>query len=305
MILERISQEMKKIGWMITNGSLKTPQFKEMCKMYTEAAEEVGVSLRHLYNDEIVIGVINGELFIRGIRVEKQPDFVLFLDKDIRLAQQLEAMGLRLFNRSEVIATCDDKSLTFQKLAGYHIAMPKTIIAPYIFHGEQASSEAYLESLEHELGYPMVVKESFGSFGEQVYLARGRDELITIRQKLKARPHIYQQYIKSSKGRDVRLNVVGGKVVACMERFSENDFRANIAQGGGARPFNPPEAFVQMATQVCEILGIDFAGVDLLFGEHNVPILCEVNSNAHIKGIKACTGINVAVPILEYIAQQI
>lgn len=292
---------MKKIGWMITNGSLRTPQFKEMCKMYEAAAQEVGIHLTHLYNDELVMGLMDGELFIKGISVKAQPDFVLFLDKDIRLAQQLEAKGLRLFNSSEVIAVCDDKSLTFQKLAGYGIAMPKTMIAPFIFHGEQANNEVYLESLENALGYPMVVKESFGSFGEQVYLVANREELVAIRQKLKTSPHIYQQYIRSSKGRDVRLNVVGGKVVACMERFSEKDFRANIAQGGGARRFDPPAAFVQMAIKVCEILGADFAGVDLLFGEHDEPILCEVNSNAHIKGIKACTGINVAVPILKHI----
>lgn len=296
---------MKKTGWMITNGSLKTPQFIEMCKMYEEAAQEVGLELIHLYNDELMMGIAEGELFVKGIAVKENPDFVLFLDKDIRLAKQLEARGLRLFNSSEVIAICDDKSLTFQKLAGQGIAMPKTIIAPYIFYGEQANHEGYLEHLEKEIGYPMVVKESFGSFGEQVYLIQDRMALIAIRQQLKTKPHIYQEYIASSKGRDVRLNVVGGKVVACMERFSTTDFRANIAQGGGARPFNPPQSFIQMAAKVCHLLGADFAGVDLLFGTQNEPILCEVNSNAHIKGIQSCTGVNVAVPILKHIQETI
>lgn len=292
---------MQKTGWMITNSSLKTTQFLEMCQMYQEAAKEVGVKLIHLYNDEIMMGLNVGELFIKGIKVDAQPDFVLFLDKDIRLAKQLEGLGFRLFNNSEVITICDDKSLTFQKLAGHGIKMPKTIIAPFIYFGEQINHEEYLKQLEVQLGYPMVVKESFGSFGEQVYLIQNKEELIAIRKSLQSKPHVYQEYIASSKGRDVRLNVVGGKVVACMERFSETDFRANIAQGGGARPFDPPEAFIQMAIKVCDILGIDFAGVDLLFGEDGEPILCEVNSNAHIKGIKACTGINVAVPILKHI----
>ncbi len=292
---------MKTMGWIITNGSLKTPHFKEMCEIYMEAARKIGIRLIHLYNDEIMIGLTAGELFIKGMVVTERPDFVLFLDKDIRLAQQLEAKGLKLFNSSEVIATCDDKSLTFQKLAGHQITMPKTMIAPYIFYKGHEENIGYIEELEQVLDYPMVVKESFGSFGEQVYLVQDREELITIRQKLKIRPHIYQQYIASSRGRDVRLNVVGGKVVACMERFSETDFRANIAQGGGAKQFNPPEAFIDMAVRVCEILEADFAGVDILFGEQGEPVLCEVNSNAHIKGIKACTGINVAIPILEHI----
>lgn len=296
---------MKKIGWMITNGSLKTPQFIEMCQMYEEAAKEVGLKLIHLYNDELMMGIKEGELFIKGILVKEQPDFVLFLDKDIRLAKQLEARGLRLFNSSEVIAICDDKSLTFQKLAGQGITMPKTIIAPYIFYGQQANDEGYLQQLEKEIGYPMVVKESFGSFGEQVYLIEERTALIAIRQQLKTKPHIYQEYIASSKGRDVRLNVVGGQVVACMERFSTTDFRANIAQGGGAKPFDPPQVFIQVATKVCRLLNADFAGVDLLFDAEGQPILCEVNSNAHIKGIQSCTGINVAVPILQHIKDTI
>lgn len=292
---------MQKIGWIITNSSLKTPQFFEMCEMYQEAARVIGVKLIHMYNNEIMMGIEKNELFIKGEAVKKKPDFVLFLDKDIRLAKQLEALGLRLFNNSEVIANCDDKSLTFQKLSGHGIKMPKTIIAPYIFFGEQVNTPYYLNQLEEQLGYPMVVKESFGSFGEQVYLIKNREELIKVRKSLKESPHIYQEYIASSKGRDVRLNVVGGKVVACMERYSETDFRANIAQGGGAKIFNPPDTFIEMATKVCHILGADFAGVDVLFGEEGEPILCEVNSNAHIKGIKACTGINVAEFILAHI----
>ncbi|WP_054740313.1 RimK family alpha-L-glutamate ligase [Cellulosilyticum ruminicola] len=292
---------MQKTGWMITNSSLKTAQFKEMCEMYAAAAEQVGLKLIQLYNDEIMMGLNEGELFLKGIKVEERPDFILFLDKDIRLAKQLEGLGFRLFNNSDVIAACDDKSLTFQRLAGHGIKMPKTIIAPFIFYGQLSNEVCYLQPLEEQIGYPMIVKESFGSFGEQVYMVKNRDELIKIREEVGSKPHIYQEYIASSKGRDVRLNVVGGKLVACMERYSETDFRANIAQGGGARPFDPPQAFIEMATKVCKILAIDFAGVDLLFGENGEPILCEVNSNAHIKGIKACTGINVAVPILEHI----
>ena len=85
-----------------------------------------------------------------------------------------------------------------------------------------------------------------------------------------------------------------------MLRFNPNDFRANITNGGQMFNYEPSEEEVEMAREVMEHLGLDFAGVDILFGEKG-PILCEVNSNAHFKNIYDCTGVNVAECIVEYI----
>ena len=91
-----------------------------------------------------------------------------------------------------------------------------------------------------------------------------------------------------------------------MERYSENgDFRANITNGGSMKPYEPKEAQVELARKVMRTLGLDFAGVDILFGEEEEPILCEVNSNAHFKNIYDCTGINVADAIISYILEQL
>jgi glutathione synthase/RimK-type ligase-like ATP-grasp enzyme len=57
----------------------------------------------------------------------------------------------------------------------------------------------------------------------------------------------------------------------------------------------------ELALKCCEIIGLDFAGVDLLFGEQGEPILCEINSNAHFKNIYDCTGVNAAEAILSHI----
>lgn len=292
-------------GWLISNGCLKTGRFMEIIEMYQEAAALLNIGLEVIYNNELLMGIENNNLILRGKKVEEKPQFVLFLDKDIRLAKQLEGLGLRLFNKAEVIALCDDKSETFRALAGHGITMPKTIVAPLVFNGMQEEGTYYIEQIEEELGYPHIIKESFGSFGEQVYLIKDREELMTTRNRLLSTPHLYQAFVETSKGKDIRLNVVGGEVVATMLRSSETDFRANIAKGGKAESYTPDISFIQMALKVCELIGADFAGVDLLFGPEGAPILCEVNSNAHIKGIKACTGINVAEKILEYIRRTV
>ena len=114
-----------------------------------------------------------------------------------------------------------------------------------------------------------------------------------------------QEFVESSKGRDVRIYVVGNQVVTAMERHNRNDFRANITNGGTMSPYEPTKAQKEMAIHVCQELELDFAGVDILFGEKEEPVLCEVNSNAHFKNVFDCTGVNVADCIMEYIKKKI
>ncbi len=292
-------------GWVVSNGYLKTPKYMEIIDLYRVCAARMGITLELVFNNELLMGIAHNTCFLQGKKITTLPDFVLFLDKDIRLAYQLEQMGVRLFNSSWVINICDDKSQTFQVLAKHAITMPKTIIAPLVFKGFQEETDHYIEAIQSELTYPVVIKESYGSFGEQVYLVKTRAELIDKRKRLLSTPHIYQEFIASSKGRDVRLNVVGGQVVASMLRTSRDDFRANVTNGGRMESYQPARAFKELALKACEVIGADFAGVDILFGKDEEPILCEINSNAHIKNIQMCTGINVAEHILKHILKEL
>ena len=298
---------MNTYGWLIYNGGLRAPKYMELNELYAKAAQKLDIHLDLIANDEIYSCIENDKAILKSANTLKTPDFVLFLDKDIRLAKQMEKLGYRLFNASHVIENCDDKMLTFQVLANRDIQMPKTLFAPMYFPhtgtGEPHSS--FTLTLEKELGYPMVIKEAFGSFGAQVYLVHNREELIAKQKELIYTPHLYQEFIQTSKGRDVRIYVVGEKVVASMYRHSETDFRANISNGGAMKPYTPNEAFCQMAITATKALGADFTGVDLLFGENDAPILCEVNSNAHIKNIYDCTGIDVAEFLFKYILEKI
>lgn len=294
---------MQTYGWLIYNGGLKSPKYMELNTLYVQAAEKLGITLELIPNNEIYCLIQNNQTVIQTHKTISKPDFVLFLDKDIRLARHLEKLGYKLFNSREVIELCDDKMLTFQALADAKIAMPKTLFAPLVFKG-MGTDEVdfhFIDHIEQELGYPLVIKEAFGSFGAQVYLIHNREELITKQKELQDIPHLYQAFIASSKGRDVRVYVVGDQVVASMYRFSETDFRANVSNGASMKPYEPNEAFCKLAIAATKKLGADFTGVDLLFGPEGEPILCEVNSNAHIKNIYDCTGIDVAEYIFKHI----
>lgn len=282
-------------GWLVVNGFLYTGKFTELTEMFVAAAERKGIYLEVRSNREIYTGIFELDSAV------PRPDFVLFWDKDVILARYLELSGIPVYNSSRSIEVCDDKRKTYLSLLEAGIPIPRTISGPMTYENVGFPSLDFVDSLEGGLGYPLIVKEAFGSFGEQVYMAENREELERILKAIERKPFLLQQYISSSRGQDVRLQVVGDQVVAAMRRYSDNDFRANITSGGHMEGYEPEEAACLLATRAARAVGCDFAGVDLLFTEGGF-LLCEVNSNAHFKNLYECTGINTADYIMEYIS---
>lgn len=290
-----------KSGWLVVNGYLESEKFEEIYRWLIDAAQRKDCNLRKITNDQLisVLQISNGKTDWKA-----KPDFVLFWDKDVRLARLLETEGFRVFNSADAIEICDDKALTFIRLKNTEIKMPKTFSAPMTF-AKEYKDFAFLMQIEKSLGYPFIIKENKGSFGEQVYLVKDYSDAM---EKIKGIGHcnfIMQEFIETSVGKDVRIQVVGDKVITAMERTNENDFRANITNGGKMKKYEPDKSQGKMALKVCKYLNLDFAGVDIMFGKDNEPILCEVNSNAHFKNIYDCTGVNAADCIIEYILEKV
>jgi ribosomal protein S6--L-glutamate ligase/gamma-F420-2:alpha-L-glutamate ligase len=233
------------------------------------------------------------------------PDFAVYLVKDKYLSNILEKGGLRLFNRHEAVRVCDDKGKTYIALAGMGVNFPKTIFGALCYRAELPVDRKWAEKIAKTLGFPIIVKESFGSMGKGVYKADDIDELLFIMEKVKLKPHLFQEYIGERVGVDVRVIVIGGKTVASMERRNDNDFRSNVARGGQGNIINLPDSFKETAESCAKILGLDYCGVDLLYSEDGAPYVCEVNSNAFFSGIEKTTGVNVAKLYAEHIIRSI
>ncbi len=228
-------------------------------------------------------------------------DFVVFLDKDKYLASALSRLKVKMYNSLSAISVCDDKAQTYLTLANKGINIPNTVFAPLCYDKSFKIDENSVKVLEEKLFYPMIVKECYGSMGRGVYLANNKSELLSIMEDLKLKPHLYQKYLGYKKGVDIRVICVGGKVVASMQRENKNDFRSNIALGGTGKKIVLDKPFKDLAEKVAKTLKLDYCGVDLLYGENNVPYVCEVNSNAFIKEIESVTKINIAKKYVEYI----
>lgn len=281
-------------GWLVVNEFLQNQKFSELTKLFLSAAQKANLSLSVYTNAELLADT--KEL------LKQRPDFVLFWDKDIVLGNYLEAQGIPLYNSVDAIRLCDDKRLTHIALMREGIPSPRTIMAPMTYPNIGFTNHDFFEQVERELTYPFVVKEAFGSFGEQVYLVRDRKELQQRIQGTSTTELLFQEYIPESRGRDVRLQVVGDRVVASMYRYSNTDFRANVTAGGKMKNYTPSEEESSLALRAARAVGADFAGVDLLFGAEG-PLVCEVNSNAHFKNIQTCTGVPVAEEIIQYICE--
>ncbi len=228
--------------------------------------------------------------------------FVLFLDKDKYLSELLDKAGYRLFNPYEAIRLCDDKMLTYITLSNFGIKMPKTIGSPLNYFNSDDSK--FMKVIEDSFSYPLIAKHSYGSMGAGVFLISNHKELVSFMKENGGIPTLFQEFIKSSKGVDYRVIVIGGKAIGAMKRMNPNDFRSNIALGGTAEVAKLNDRYLKTAEKAASILNLDYCGVDLLIGPHDEPVLCEVNSNAFIKGFEHYTGINVAKRYAEYIVDK-
>ena len=286
-------------GLAVVNAYANYQKVNQQVSILQQKFCELGVQLEKTDTATLSSKVSGGNLSCNQTDV----DFVLYLDKDKHTAYLLEQMGFRLFNNAKSIEICDDKMLTHLHLANKEIPMPTTMHAP-LCYTPNAYNPTVLDDAEKTLGFPMVVKECFGSFGKQVYLAQERGELETLHKTLLGKPHLFQQFIEYSKGKDVRLIVIGGKVVCAMERQSQTDFRANVELGATGVAYLPDRNYIELAEKVATILNLDYCGVDLLHSKDG-PLVCEVNSNAFFNEISKVCQIDVAKLLAQHIYQKV
>jgi ribosomal protein S6--L-glutamate ligase len=210
--------------------------------------------------------------------------------------RQFEMMGVRTPNSSDAILHARDKLHALQLLARDGIGLPTTVF------GDNPDDTADLLKM---LGDPPhVIKLNEGAQGQGVLLAEKRSAaqgMIEAFRGLYAN-FLVQEFIREARGVDLRCFVVGGKVVAAMQRqATDGDFRANLHRGGTARPVELTALEADMAIHAAQVIGLGVAGVDLLRSNRG-PLVLEVNSSPGLEGIESATGVDVAGAIIDYVA---
>ena len=214
------------------------------------------------------------------------------------VVRQFEMMGVYSVNESVAITRSRDKLRSLQLLSRRGVGIPVTAFA---------RSPDDVPGLIREVGgAPLVIKLLEGTQGIGVVLAETRTAAKSVIQGFMGLSAniLVQEYIKEAGGSDIRCFVVGGKVIAAMQRTApEGEFRSNLHRGGSASLVELTPKERRTAVNAAKIMGLNVCGVDLLRSNRG-PLVMEVNSSPGIGGIEAATGKDVANLIIEFIERE-
>jgi len=211
------------------------------------------------------------------------------------ILRHLERLGIPTVNPSYAIEATKDKLYAHQIFAEKSIPTPKTML---VKHPVNANL------VDREIGWPAVVKIMAGSYGKGVYQVTSKSrfqDFIEFAHGIKTdEAIIVQEYVDTHPGEDLRVFVVGDRVLGAMKRSaSDGSFKANITRGGVGENYPLTPEIEDLALRVARSLDLQIAGVDLLFGQDGF-LVCEANSAPGFEGFERATGIDVAGAIVDY-----
>jgi ribosomal protein S6--L-glutamate ligase len=213
----------------------------------------------------------------------------------LAVLRQFEMMNVWPLNESVAIGRSRDKLRCLQLLSRAGLGLPVT--------GFAHSTKEVDNMIELAGGAPVVIKLLEGTQGIGVVLGETHSSAKSIIEAFRGlnAQIMVQEFIKEAKGVDIRCLVIGGKVVASMQRKgAEDDFRSNLHRGGTATTIRITPEERSTAVRAAKTLGLNVAGVDMLRSNHG-PVIMEVNSSPGLEGIERATGKDIAGGIIEFI----
>lgn len=215
----------------------------------------------------------------------------------LAVLRQFEMMGVWPLNESVAIGRSRDKLRSMQLLARAGIGLPVTAFA----HDPKQTAEV----VKLVGGAPVIIKLIEGTQGIGVVLGETESSAKSVIEAFRgANVNILvQEFIKEAEGSDIRAFVIGGKVVAAMQRQgAAGDFRSNLHRGGSAAAIRITPEERSTAIRAARTVGLNVCGVDLLRSKHG-PVVIEVNSSPGLEGVEKATGVDVAGAIIDFLAK--
>lgn len=273
---------------------------------FREEAEKEGIELLFVANKDIDVFVTKEgkkSILYKGEYIEQLPHCLIPRRGastpyfDLAIIRHLGKIGVFVLNSAHSIEIAKDKLHTLQMLAAAKIPVPRTMLAKLPLN---------LDLIEKYFTFPLIIKTISGSEGKGVLLCEDRDQLEDVvnfleQSKSTDMNFIIQEFVESSRGKDIRVFVVGGKVIGAMLRSAKGGkIKANISAGGEASPFKLNPEVEWLAVESARVIGLDIAGVDILFNG-DTYLVNEVNSSPGFKGFEKATGVNIPKEIYHYI----
>ncbi len=272
---------------------------------FAEAAEIEGVQLELVTPEEFeIIATSHGKksIFRKGKQAELPDCLIPRMGSEttyfaLAVIRQMERLGVFVLNSGRAVEASKDKLASMQILSSKNLPIPKTMLAKFPL------DEKLIES-EFEL--PLVIKTLSGTHGKGIFLCENISQMKDLLDLLEEskRPSmniIIQEFVSASKGKDIRIIVIGGRPIGAILRTARGGgFKANISAGGEASKMGMDKAAEWISVESAMHTGLEVAGVDLLFDD-GVYKVCEVNSSPEFKGFESATGIDVPKLIFDYV----
>jgi ribosomal protein S6--L-glutamate ligase len=209
------------------------------------------------------------------------------------LLHRAQGRGAAVLNPPRAVETCVDKYLATANLQAAGLRGPPTVVCQH--------ADAALEAFA-ALGGDVVVKPLFGSEGRgMVRVSDGEMAWRTFRTLERTQSVLYLQQFIRHPGWDLRVFVLGGRVLTAMRRFSNGDWRTNVAQGGRGEVARLDADEERLALRAAAVLGAAVAGVDLLRGPQGEWYVLEVNAVPGWRALAPVTGVDVAAAVLDFL----
>ncbi len=216
------------------------------------------------------------------------------------IVRQFEMRGVFTTTSSIALVRSRDKLRSMQVLSRAGVGIPKTVFS----RGVTSDVEDLIEDIG---GTPVIIKLARGTHGNGVVLAETKKAAKSVLQAFYVMDDdgtniLLQEYVRESAGTDIRAFVVGGKVVASMQRQSlDDDFRSNLHQGGEGKAIRLTDEERKTAQKAAKAMGLQVCGVDMMRSDKG-PLVLEVNPSPGF-GIEEVTKRNVAGAIMDYVEQ--
>ncbi len=275
-------------GWLVYEAQnvLRNDFFIDR---WMKAAKAEAVSLRLVRTNELAYGISDGRPFLLLSGQDEIPDFIVMRCNQPLLSRHAENMGIAVFNNSKVARICNDKRLTHSLLAGQVPMMDTAFLAPDAFYVP--------------FPFPLVLKGVQGCGGREVYRA---DDPIQYQEALRsiAPDHAVAQTLCDEPGRDMRVYILGDRIIACMLRYSTTDFRSNIGLGAASRPVDIPLKVREYVTIIQSHFSFGLVGIDFIF-HRGQPVFNEIEDAVGTRMLYMHTGRDIAQEYLALILAQL
>ncbi|MDO5022343.1 MAG: ATP-grasp domain-containing protein [Eubacteriales bacterium] len=276
-------------AWIVyENGN--TQRNYKFIRHWINLGKEKGVKFKLVLSDQLFYGVENNKLALKLKDKDERPDFALMRLSAPFLSQHMEDMGIPVFNNAHVAHICNDKRLTHAYLAG-QVPMIDTAFVD-------------ISSKTAPFKYPVVVKASNSCGGRKVFLCKDDQEYVEA-LKLCYPDTAVVQPLSDTLGKDVRVYVLGNKILQPMMRFStDGDFRSNIGQGGDATPFELDLETKKYVEKIISNFDFSFVGIDFIFNKGKL-LFNEIEDAVGTRMLFAHTAIDPVQEYLNYIIKQL